>query len=149
MIIVLRGVNPLNIVVMTLKITISLGDNNQFEILDKRSLDTLNPKELMLYAVAECAGLTIVHILKEHASALSTLEISVEGRLSTPTLVAESRFLHFNIIYNAQCPTLKDQLVISRAVNLAHDKYCGLVQMYRQIAPLMHETSIVSTEEQA
>ena len=134
---------------MTLKITISLDDNQHFAPNDNRTIESLNPKELMLYAVAECAGLTILSILKEHTEALTMLEISVEGRLSTPTLVAESRFLHFNIIYNARCRTLKDQLVISRAMNLAHDKYCGLVQMYRQIAPLMHETSIVSTEDQA
>lgn len=134
---------------MTLKIIISLGSDQHFTLNDNRSLDQLNPKELMLYAVAECAGLTILGILKEHSEALTMLEIGVEGRLSTPTLVAESRFLHFNISYNARCRTLKDQLIISRAINLAHDKYCGLIQMYRQISPLMHETSIVSTEDQA
>lgn len=149
MIIVLTEVNHLKIMVMTLKITIDLGDNQEFTILNNRTLDTLNPKELMLYAAAKCAGLTILGILKEHASSLTMLEISVEGRLSTPTLVAESRFMHFNIIYNARCRTLKEQLVISRAINLAHDKYCGIVQMYRQISPLMHETSIVSTDEEA
>lgn len=134
---------------MTLKITISLNAERQFIINDNRTLDKLNPKELMLFAAAKCAGLTIMEILKEHSQALTSLEIGVEGALSTPTLVAESRFQHFNISYNAECPTLKDQLVISRAINLAHDKYCGLIQMYRQIAPLMHQTSIVSTEEQA
>ena len=131
---------------MTLKITISLDDNQHFTINDNRTLDSLNPKELMLYAVAECAGLTILSILKEHTEALTMLEISVEGRLSTPTLVAESRFQHFNIIYNARCRTLKDQIVISRAINLAHDKYCGMLAMLRKIAPMTHETSIVTTD---
>ena len=134
---------------MTLKITISLGNDQRFTLNNGRTLDSLNPHELMLYAVAECTGLTILSILKEHTEALTMLEISVEGRLSTPTLVAESRFQHFNIIYNARCRTLKDQIVISRAINLAHDKYCGLIEMYRQISPVMHETSIVTTEELA
>ncbi len=133
---------------MTLKITISHTSNYEFEILDNKSLEALNPKELMLYAMAKCAGLTILSILKEHASSLTGLEIEVEGRLSTPTLMAESRFLHFTIIYRAECPKLKDQIIISRAINLAHDKYCGLVQIYRHIAPLMHETSIVSTDQE-
>ncbi|MBQ5738413.1 MAG: OsmC family protein [Alistipes sp.] len=132
---------------MTLKITISLLDNNQFKLHGMESVDGLTPKELMLYAAAKCAGLTVLSILKEHTSSITNFEISIEGRLSTPTPVAESRFLHFNIIYNIECPTLKDQIVISRAVNLAHDKYCGVLQMYRQIAPVMHETSIVSTED--
>lgn len=132
---------------MTLKITISLSDQQTFTLSEERSVESLNPKELMLYAAAKCAGLTILGVLKEHVTALTSFEISIEGRVSTPTLVAESRFLHFNIIYNARCRTLKDQIVISRAVNLAHDKYCGLLQMFRQIAPVMHETSIVSTED--
>ena len=132
---------------MTLKITISLLDNNQFKLHGMESVDGLTPKELMLYAAAKCAGLTVLSILKEHTSSITNFEISIEGRLSPPTPVAESRFLHFNIIYNIECPTLKDQIVISRAVNLAHDKYCGVLQMYRQIAPVMHETSIVSTED--
>ncbi len=132
---------------MTLKITIQLNDRREFQLANDGDLRSLNPKELMLYAAALCDGLTILSILRENASLLTEFELSVEGRLSTPTLMAESRFLHFNIIYNARCPKLKDQAVISRAINLAHDKYCGLVQMYRQIAPLMHEVSIVTTEE--
>lgn len=134
---------------MTLKITIALNDKREMTLVNNGDINALNPKELMLYAVAKCDALTILSILRENVGALTEFEISVEGRLSTPTLVAESRFLHFNIIYNARCHTLKEQIVISRAINLAHDKYCGLVQMYRQIAPLMHETSIVTTEEQA
>ena len=73
------------------------------------------------------------------------MEISIEGTLTTPTVVAESRYSHFNIIYRIECNTLKDQVIISRAVNLAHDKYCGMIQMLRRIAPLTHETSIVAT----
>ena len=134
---------------MRLKITIELCDEQHFTLNDGRTLESLNPKELMLYAVAECAGLTILNILKEHSESLTMLEISAEGQLTTPTLVAESRFQHFKIHYNARCRTLKEQIVISRAINLAHDKYCGLVAMCRQISPVEHETSIVSTEDNA
>jgi uncharacterized OsmC-like protein len=52
---------------MTLKITIGLSDEQHFTLNDGRTLESLNPKELMLYAVAECAGLTILDILKEHS----------------------------------------------------------------------------------
>jgi putative redox protein len=53
-------------------------------------------------------------------------------------------YSHFNITYRAECTTTKDQIVISRAINLAHDKYCGMIQMLRRIAPLSHDTSIVT-----
>ena len=75
------------------------------------------------------------------------LEITLEGTLSTATVVAESKYNNFNIVYSAECRSLKEQIVISRAINLAHDKYCGMLQMLRRIAPLSHETSIVTTGE--
>lgn len=129
------------------KITIQMGDDHTFSLLDGSALTSLNPKALLLYATADCAGLTIVHLLKEHIASVKLLELSIEGRLSTPTVVAESQFTHINIIYRAECETLKDQIVISRAINLAHDKYCGLLQMIRHIAPLSHEISVVTTGE--
>jgi putative redox protein len=127
------------------KITIQMNDDHTFSLLNGGSSSSLNPKALLLYATAECAGLTIVGLLKEHISAVKLLEISIEGRLSTDSLVAESQFTYLNIIYRAECNTLKDQMVISRAINLAHDKYCGMLQMVQHIAPLSHEISVVTT----
>ncbi len=132
---------------MIVKITLHMDSKHSFELTDGRTLEGLNPKEMLLYATADCAGRTIVSLLKEHVVSIIDLFISVEGTLNTPTVVAESRYTHLNIIYNATCHTLKEQIVISRAVSLAHDKYCGLVQMMRKVAPLSHETAIVTTQE--
>ncbi|MBQ3043508.1 MAG: OsmC family protein [Alistipes sp.] len=131
---------------MIQKVTLRLNDDRNFELVGALTLDELNPKELLLYATAKCAGLTIVSLLKEHISEVKLMEITLEGSLSTPTVVAESRYTHLNIIYRAECQTLKEQMVVSRAVNLAHDKYCGMVQMIRHIAPLSREISIVATD---
>lgn len=130
---------------MTQKITLRMGSDHRFTLSDNRSITDLNPKELLLYATAECAGHTIIGLLKEHIVSVSVMEISMEGTLTTPTVVAESRYSHFNVVYRIECNTLKDQVVISRAINLTHDKYCGMLQMLRRIAPLTHETSIVAT----
>lgn len=140
-----KGRNNKNILHMIVKITLYMDGEGHFRLDDGRMLDELNPKEMLLYAAADCAGRTIVSLLEEHTSTLKSLTITLEGTLSTPTVIAESKYTSFNIIYAAECPTLKDQIVISRAVNLAHDKYCGLVQMLRCIAPLTHKTSTVST----
>ena len=131
---------------MIQKVTLRLNDDRNFELVGALTLDELNPKELLLYATAKCAGLTIVSLLKEHISEVKLMEITLEGSLSTPTVVAESRYTHLNIIYRAERQTLKEQMVVSRAVNLAHDKYCGMVQMIRHIAPLSREISIVATD---
>lgn len=129
---------------MIQKITLQMNGERHFVMTDNRTIESLNPKELLLYATADCAGQTILSLLKEHTSSLVMLEITVEGTLTTPTVVAESKYAHFNVIYRAECFTMKDQIVISRAINLAHDKYCGMVQMLRRIAPLSHDTSIVT-----
>jgi putative redox protein len=129
---------------MTQKITLQMDGDHHFAMTKNRKIESLNPKELLLYATADCAGQTILSMLKEHSSSLVALEVSIEGTLTTPTVVAESMYSHFNITYRAECTTTKDQIVISRAINLAHDKYCGMIQMLRRIAPLSHDTSIVT-----
>lgn len=132
---------------MIQKITINMTHEGNFKLSNDTTLDVLNPKEMLLYAAADCAGRTILELLKEHRQDLLSMEITLEGTLSTPILQAESRYTSFNIIYNIECRTLKDQIIISRAVNLAHDKYCGMLQMLRKIAPISHETSIVAVAD--
>jgi putative redox protein len=131
---------------MTQKITLQMSSDHRFSIAEGRNIDALNPKELLLYASLDCLSRTIMALLKERTSSLKNLELTLEGTLSTPTVVAESLFTHFNVVYNAECHTLKEQEVVSRAINLANDKYCGMLQMLRKIAPLTHVTSIVATD---
>lgn len=134
---------------MIQKIVINMTPERDFMLNGGAKLEKLNPKEMLLYAAADCAGRTILGLLKEHSQEMLSMEITMEGTLSTPMLQAESRYTSFNIIYNIECHTLKDQIIISRAVNLAHDKYCGLLQMLRKIAPLSHELSIVAVDDKA
>lgn len=131
---------------MTQKITLQMTTDHHFSIADGRNLEALNPKELLLYASLQCLAHTITGLLKEHIKVLKNLELTLEGSLSTPTVVAESTYAHFNVSYIAECHTMKEQEVVSRAINLANDKYCGMLQMLRKIAPMTHTTSIVATE---
>ena len=120
---------------MIQKVTAVMNGEGRFRPADGRQIADLNPKELLLFAAADCAGRTITALMKDRKSAIKSFEIAIEGTLSTPTLMAESRYTTINILYNIECRTLKEQIEISRAVNLAHDKYCGLVQMLKMIAP--------------
>lgn len=131
---------------MTQKITLQMTPDHHFTMAEDRKLEALNPKEMLLYASLDCLAYTIKSLLKEHMTSLKNLELTLEGRLSTPTVVAESIYTHFNITYRAECHNMKEQEVISRAINLANDKYCGMLQMLRKIAPLTHDTSIVATD---
>lgn len=132
---------------MIQKVTAVMNGEGRFRPADGRQIADLNPKELLLFAAADCAGRTITALMKDRKSAIKSFEIAIEGTLSTPTLMAESRYTTINILYNIECRTLKEQIEISRAVNLAHDKYCGLVQMLKMIAPVQREISIVATDQ--
>ncbi len=131
---------------MTQKITLRMNADHTFTMADGRKLESLNPKEMLLFASLDCLSRTINGLLKERIATVKSMELSLEGRLTTPAVVAESQYAHFNVIYNIECHTLKEEMDISRAINLAHDKYCGMLQMLRKIAPLSKEVSIVATE---
>ena len=107
--------------------------------------DKINPKMLMLMALGKCAGLTAMSLFKKMDIRPESFEIECRGEISTPTLVSESVFTAVNIVYNVECATLAEQGRVSRALNLTHDKYCGMVKMMRKVAPLSHEIYIHST----
>ena len=59
---------------------------------------------------------------------------------------SESVFKSFHVVYNIECDTEDDQAKVSRAATLTHEKYCGIMRMFRMIAPVSHEIAVVSTE---
>ena len=128
------------------KVTLQLTGESKFISEDGRGCEGMNPKELLLYAAAQCAGQTCMMIMKKEGITPKRFEISYSGELSTETLQAESVFRSFHVVYNIECDTEDDQAKVSRAVNLTHEKYCGLTQMMRKVAPVSHEVAVVSTE---
>lgn len=128
------------------KVTVCLNDDSQFQIENGTTCDRLNPKEMLLCATAKCAGLTALGIMDKEKVTPKKFEVTVTGDLSTDTLRAESIFTNFNVIYNAEARTADEHVKISRALNLTHDKYCGMVKMLQKIAPVSHEIAIVTTE---
>lgn len=111
-----------------------------------KKVEQMNPKELMLYATAHCAVLTIKGILDKERVHPKWLEIELSGELDTETVMAQSVYRSFNILYRAECTHIEEHNKIAHAIRLTNEKYCGLLQMLRCIAPVSHEISIVSTE---
>ncbi len=128
------------------KVTLHLDDKSGFVLDGDVKCNDLNPKALLLYAGAKCAGMTAMKIMEKERIRPKRFEISMAGELSTDTVQAESTFLSFNVVYNVECDTEDDQAKVSRAINLTHEKHCGVVRMLRKIAPVSHEVAIVSTE---
>ena len=131
---------------MNEKVTLRLNGNGEFVSEDGKGCETLNPKEMLLYAAARCGRTTIPKIMRGERLVPVRFEIACSGELSTETLRTESVFRSFHIAYNIACATEAEQEKIGRAVTLAHERYCGLVQMLRKIGPVTHEIAVVTTE---
>ena len=127
-------------------ITITMGEDGKFSLAKPQELNHLNPKELLLYSTALCAGFTLHSIADTERVKLWKLEIKMSGELDTEKVEGRSQFVSFNIAYNVECKHIDDQSKVSRAVQLTTDKYCGGLVMCRKIAPVSHSVSIVSIE---
>ena len=127
-------------------VTIHATENGKFALAKPHELAKLNPKELLLYSTALCAGMTTLSIAEKEHVTLLKLEIKMSGELDTEKVEGRSQFLSFDIAYNIECKHIDDQAKVSRAVRLANDKYCGGLEMCRKIAPVSHSISIVSVE---
>ena len=127
------------------KITLHLDDANRFVPNEPIDCNDLNPKAMLLYAGAKCAGLTLLHILEKERIRPRRIEIHMSGELTTERVEAGSEFRSFNTIYNLEVSSERDQARVGRAVNLAHEKYCGTIRMLGKIAPVTHEVAAVNT----
>lgn len=127
-------------------ITIHATENGKFALAKPHDLAKLNPKELLLYSTALCAGMTTLSIAEKERVKLLKLEIKMSGELDTEKVEGKSQFVSFNIAYNIECKHIDEQSKVSHAVQLATDKYCGGLAMLRKIAPVSHSISIVSIE---
>ena len=132
---------------MRVEVTIEMDKQCEFHSTGKR-VEAMNPKELMLYATAMCASLTMKGILEKEKIKPKSAEIKMSGELDTEQVMARSIYRSFNILYRIECAHISEQSKVSRAINLTTEKYCGMLQMCRRIAPVSHEVSIVSIESE-
>ncbi|MBO4936416.1 MAG: OsmC family protein [Alistipes sp.] len=130
-------------------ITIQAKESGKLALAKPYELDKLNPKELLLYSTALCAGFTLQRIVEKERVKLLKLEIKMSGELDTEKVEGVSKFESFNISYNIECKHIDEQSKVSHAVQLTTDKYCGGLAMCRKIAPVSHSISIVSVEVEA
>lgn len=134
---------------MQQSITIHSTEQGGYRLTQPHELAKLNPKELLLYSTALCAGMTLKNILdKEHVKPLN-IEIKMSGELDTEKVEGRSKFTSFKICYNIECKHIDEQSKVSHAIQLTTDKYCGGLAMLRAVAPVSHSTSIVSIEVEA
>jgi putative redox protein len=93
------------------------------------------PKAFILSALSGCTGMEIIAILEKMRLKIEGLSIEVFGEL-TDTIPKMYKSVHITFTVKAENP---DKEKIERAINLAVDKYCGVVAMVRKFATLSSE----------
>ncbi|AXT18695.1 OsmC family peroxiredoxin [Flavobacteriaceae bacterium AU392] len=96
----------------------------------------LGPKAMMLSSLAGCSGLDVVSVLKKMKVDLDDFKMEVQGTLTDE----HPRFYHSVTVDYHFYGTDLNQSKINKAVDLSVEKYCGVMEMFRQFAKV--ETAI-------
>jgi putative redox protein len=97
-----------------------------------------SPKRLMLASLAGCTGIDVASILKKMRVKIDELAITVEAE-ATEEIPAVYKAMH--IIYTFKGEGL-DERKLTKAVQLSHDKYCGVSKMYGRFLKISWEIQI-------
>jgi putative redox protein len=90
----------------------------------------LSPKAMMLSALAGCSGIDIVEILEKMKVVDYELKMEVEGFLTDE----HPKFYHkVHVDYHFYGSDLNPKK-IDKSVKLSVDKYCGVMEMFRQFS---------------
>ncbi|WOC39278.1 OsmC family protein [Polaribacter sp. HL-MS24] len=90
------------------------------------------PKALMLSSLAGCSGLDVVSLLKKMRVNVDDFKIVVTGELTEE----HPKFYHKVLVdYHFYGNELHEEK-INKAVDLSVEKYCGVMEMFRQFATL-------------
>lgn len=98
--------------------------------LEGKQREGLSPKALMLSSLAGCSGLDVVSILEKMKVEVDDFKMEVEGLLTEE----HPKYYHtVTVGYHFTGKNLSEEK-IKKAVNLSIEKYCGVMEMFRQFA---------------
>ena len=98
----------------------------------------LSPKAMMLSSLAGCSGVDIVEILEKMKVLDYKLSIDVEAQLTDE----HPKYYHkVHVDYHFHGQELNPKKIY-KAVTLSVDKYCGVMEMFRQFSSVSTEIHI-------
>lgn len=90
----------------------------------------LGPKAMMLSALAGCSGLDVVSLLKKMRVEIDDYKMDVEAELTDEH---PKTYHKVTLDYHFYGSDL-DEAKIKKAVDLSIEKYCGVMEMFRQFS---------------
>lgn len=95
----------------------------------------LRPKAMMLSSLAGCSGLDVVSLLKKMRAEVDDFKMIVQGDLTDE----HPKYYHkVHVEYHFYGSNLQLDK-INKAVTLSVDRYCGVMEMFRQFAEVTTE----------
>lgn len=95
----------------------------------------LSPKSMMLSSLAGCSGLDVISILDKMKVELDDFKMDVSGELTDE----HPKYYHsVKVDYHFYGKDL-NKSKCEKAVNLSVEKYCGVMEMFRQFAKVETE----------
>ena len=92
----------------------------------------LGPKAMMLSGLAGCTGLDVIFVLNKMRAKVSYFEMKVKGELTEEHPKTYHKVWLDYHFYGDDI----DEEKIRKAVTLSEEKYCGVMEMFRQFATL-------------
>lgn len=99
-----------------------------------------SPKQLMLVSLAGCTGIDVAMILEKMRVKYDDLIITVEAD-ATEDIPSVYTAMHITYAFKGNG---LDEKKLSKAVQLSHDKYCGVSKMYASFLKISWEIKIES-----
>lgn len=94
------------------------------------------PKALMLSGLAGCSGLDVASLIKKMKLKVDEFKIDIEANLTEEhPKFYDKVIMHFHFSGDAL-----NEKKLQKAVDLSVEKYCGVMEMFRQFSELKIET---------
>ena len=100
----------------------------------------LRPKAMMLTALAGCTAMDVASLLKKMRAEVANFKIEVDANLTDEH---PKYYDKVHVIYKFYGNDFKKDK-IEKSVNLSVDRYCGVMEMFRQFAKLTTEIQYIA-----
>jgi len=107
--------------------------------IDTKATNTFNPKPLMLAALGGCSAVDITSLMRKMRleDSVSKFEIHIEATLTSEHPKVYD-YVKVSYLFTG---TDLNETKLTKAVNLSKDRYCGVMEMFRQFAKV--ETEVI------
>ena len=100
----------------------------------------MSPKQMLLASLCGCSGMDVVEIMQKMRVRFTQLQIIAEAE---QTDTHPKVFKYIKMTYKSDIES-DDIEKLSKAINLSHEKYCGISAMLKKHCDISHSIEIIT-----